>query len=186
VTKRYSHGLDVQGAFTWQKELTNGANSDTSYLTPNAALINDAFNYKQNKQISGFSRPLMLVISANYTTPKWKADSAGLKALSWAARDWVIGTVLRYQSGAVLRSAASNNALLSQLDRGLTNNPALWGGGTTLQNRVLDQPLFLVDPNCHCFDPNTTLALNPAAWTDAAPGQWGTAAPYYNDYRWQR
>src|SRR5206468_11932310 len=41
-------------------------------------------------------------------------------------------------------------------------------------------------PNCHCFDPNTTLVLNPAAWTDAAPGQFGTAAAYYNDYRWQR
>ena len=38
VTKRYSHGLDIQYAFTWQKELANGANSDTSYLTPNPAL----------------------------------------------------------------------------------------------------------------------------------------------------
>jgi len=28
--------------------------------------------------------------------------------------------------------------------------------------------------------------LNPAAWTDASPGEFGTAAPYYNDYRWQR
>ena len=37
VTKRYSHGLDVQGAFTWQKELTLGVNSDTSYLTPAGA-----------------------------------------------------------------------------------------------------------------------------------------------------
>jgi len=28
--------------------------------------------------------------------------------------------------------------------------------------------------------------LNPAAWTDAAPGKFGGAAPYYNNYRWQR
>jgi hypothetical protein len=186
VTKRYSHGLDVQGAFTWQKELTLGANSDTSYLTPQAPIINDVFNYAQNKQISGFSRPLLLVISANYTTPRFRGDGTGVKALSWAARDWVIGTVLRYQSGAVIRSAASNNALLSQLDRGASNNPALWGGGATLQNRVAGQPLFLKDPNCHCIDPTTQLVLNPAAWTDAGPGQFGTAAPYYNNFRWQR
>ena len=27
------------------------------------------------------------------------------------------------------------------------------------------------------------LVLNPAAWTDPAPGTWGTSAPYYSDYR---
>jgi hypothetical protein len=46
--------------------------------------------------------------------------------------------------------------------------------------------LLNVDPNCHCFNPQTTLPLNPAAWTDAAPGTFGTAAAYYNNYRWQR
>ena len=28
--------------------------------------------------------------------------------------------------------------------------------------------------------------LNPAAWSDPAPGQFGTAAAYYNDFRYQR
>jgi hypothetical protein len=37
--------------------------------------------------------------------------------------------------------------------------------------------------NCHCFNPQKTFVLNPAAWVDAAPGTWGTAADYYNDYR---
>jgi hypothetical protein len=45
---------------------------------------------------------------------------------------------------------------------------------------------MLFDPNCKCFDPTTQLVLNPAAWTDAPAGTFGTAAPYYNDYRWQR
>jgi hypothetical protein len=185
LTKRYSHGLDLQGAFTWQKELTLGANSDTSYLTPQAPIINDVFNYAQNKQISGFSRPLLLVISSTYTTPGIHGDGFARKGMSMVARDWVIGAVLRYQSGQILRSAASNNALLSQLDRGASNNPALWGGGTTLQNPT-GQPMLLTDPNCRCFDPTTQLTLNSAAWTDVAAGQFGTAAPYYNQNRWQR
>src|SRR6185295_18024637 len=83
VTKRYSHGLDVQGAFTWQKELVNGTNSDTGFFTPGTVLINDAFNHDSLKQVSALSRPLMLVISFTYTTPRFKADSAGLKAVSW-------------------------------------------------------------------------------------------------------
>jgi len=28
--------------------------------------------------------------------------------------------------------------------------------------------------------------LNPAAWTEPGPGQWGTGAAYYTDYRNQR
>jgi len=188
VTKRYSHGLDVQGAFTWQKELTLGVNSDTSYLTPQAPLINDVFNYAQNKQLSGFSRPLQLIISANYTTPGLHGDGTAMKAISWALRDWTFGAVLRYQSGALIRTPGSNNGLLTQLGRGPANNPALWGGGNTFFNRVAGQPLFLstTDPNCHCIDATQQLVLNPAAWTDAAAGQFGAGAPYYNDFRWQR
>jgi hypothetical protein len=68
---------------------------------------------------------------------------------------------------------------------GTSNNPALWGGGTTFQNLVPGQPLFLVNPNSH-FDPTTQLALNPAAWTDAPLGQFGSTAPYLNNFRWQR
>lgn len=186
VTKRFSHGLDVQGAFTWAKELTSGANSDTSYFTPGPLLVNDVFNYAQNKQISSLSRPFMLVISFNYTTPRIAASSTGLKAVSWAARDWTLGGVMRYQSGVVIPTPPSSNSFLTQLARGPANNPALFGGGNTFENRVAGQPLFNQDPNCHCFNPQTTLPLNPNAWQDAPAGQWGTAAAYYNDYRWQR
>lgn len=185
VTKRYSHGLDVQGAFTWQKEESLGVNSDTSYLTPQAPPINDVFNYAQNKQLSGFSRPLLLVISTTYTTPGFKADGGAMKMLSYAAHDWNIGAILRYQSGALIRTPGSSNGLLSQLDRGPSNNPATWGGGATPENYT-GQSFLTVDPNCRCFDPTQTLALNTAAWSEPALGQWGVSAPYYNSYRWQR
>ena len=92
--------------------------------------------------------------------------------------------MLRYQSGQVIRVPASNNSFFSQLAR--TDNPASWGGGSTFWNRVPGEPLLLFDPNCKCFDPTTQLVLNPKAWTDAPAGTFGTAAPYYTDYRWQR
>jgi hypothetical protein len=186
VTKRLSSGLTVDSAFTWQKELNLGVSADTSYLTPAPNLINDVYNRSLNKQISGFSRPFVLVTSFRYTTPRLRADGGGMKALSWAARDWNFAGVLRYQSGEVIRVPASNNNLLTQLARDRNNNPALWGGGTTYWNRVPGQSLLLVDPNCKCFDPTTQLVLNPAAWTDAPAGQFGTSAPYYNNFRWQR
>jgi len=53
-------------------------------------------------------------------------------------------------------------------------------------DRVPGQPLFLQNLNCHCFDPNSSFVLNPAAWVNPPAGQYGTAAAYYDDYRYQR
>jgi hypothetical protein len=99
--------------------------------------------------------------------------------------------VLRYQSGNLIESPLSNNQLLTELGRGAfsgpgLNNPAIWGGGATTQNVVPGQNFFSVNPNCGCFNPQTTLSLNPAAWVDSPGGSFGTAAPYYNGNRWQR
>jgi hypothetical protein len=46
--------------------------------------------------------------------------------------------------------------------------------------------LFTKDPNCHCINYGQDFILNPAAWSDPAPGQFGTAAPYYSDFRYAR
>jgi hypothetical protein len=81
---------------------------------------------------------------------------------------------LRYGSGLPIEAPAAANNLTAALGRG------------TFANRVAGQPLTTVDLNCHCFDPNKTFVLNPAAWSTPAPGQFGTSAAYYSDYRYQR
>ncbi|MBV9506865.1 MAG: carboxypeptidase regulatory-like domain-containing protein [Acidobacteriia bacterium] len=184
LNRRLSHSLSVQAAYTWEKELTDGTNANTAYLTPSPPLINDVFNYGLNKQISGFSLPQELVISFSYTTPKLNGEGA-FKALSWVARDWTLSSVLRYQSGQILQTPDSANSLLANLQRGPTNNPAIWGGGYTFLNRVPGQPLFLVNPNSN-FDPTTQLVLNPKAWVEPPYGTFGASAAYFNDFRWQR
>jgi hypothetical protein len=185
ATQRLQHGLSMQVAYTWEKELTNGTNSNFSYVVPSPPLINDVFNKAIDKQISSYSIPQLLIIAFSYQTPKWNADSTGMKALSWIARDWTLAGILRYQSGQILQSPFSANNLLANLARGPANNPALWGGGYTFLNRVPGQPLFLVDPNSK-FDPTHQLALNPAAWVEPPYGTFGASAPYFNDFRWQR
>jgi hypothetical protein len=164
VTKRSSHGLVGTAAFTWQNELA------TAGQAGGASFANDVYNYPVQKGLSGSSVPLAFVTSLSYTTPK-VGSSRWMRA---AIRDWSIGGIFRYQSGLPIQSPTANNGLSS-----LTFQ-------STFANRVPGQPLFLQDLNCHCFDPNKTFVLNPKAWSDPAPGQWGTAAPYYSNYRYER
>jgi hypothetical protein len=182
VTKRYSHGLNMQGSFTWNKNEVLGTSASTQYFTPGTPLINDVYNYAQNKQLAANTRPLALVISGTYVTPQWGPN----KLVRNVVRGWQLGTLLRYQSGALIQTPPSANNLLTELGRGPENNPAIWGGGHTFWNTVPGQSFFMIDPNQKGFDPTKQLALNPAAFVDAAGGQFGTSAPYYNGNRWQR
>jgi len=185
VTKRYSHGLQASGNFTWAKADVIGSASDSTYFLTQQAISTDIFNFNNNKQLNQYVRPLAMVISFTYTTPGFGGSGVAMRALSQAVRDWQFGSVLRYQSGALIGDPTSLNGLTAQMARGAT---AFGAGGSNFQN-LTGQPLFttsIPDPNCGCFDPQKTQVLNPAAWTDAPGGTWGTAAPFYNNYRWQR
>jgi hypothetical protein len=167
VTQRFFKGLDAQFAFTWSKELQSGTEGSIALLN---STVNDAFNRRTTKTLSGFSRPFVSVLSINYRVPA----PAGNKIVSQVVRDWALGATMTYASGLPILAPNSTNNLTTLLFR------------TTFYNRDPNQPLFLKDLNCHCIDPTKDLVLNPAAWTNPADGQWGTAAPYYNDYRFQR
>ncbi|MBV8844265.1 MAG: TonB-dependent receptor [Bryobacterales bacterium] len=161
VTKRLSHGLDAQYIFTWAQEQQQGVEAGT---------VNDVFNLPQNKSLSGFSRPLVSTISVHYSLPAWGSNPV----LKYVVRDWQLGSILTYASGLPILVPTSTNNLNTLLFR------------STFYNRVPGVPWFLKDLNCHCIDPTKDLVLNPAAWSNPADGQWGTSAPYYGDYRYQR
>ena len=162
LTKRFSHHLDFTTAFTWGKELQLGADGGP---------VNDFTNLPVQKSISANSVPLALVMTFTYETPAWGPN----RLLRHVTGGWALGGIFKYQSGLpILIPAVSSTAMSGTLFQ------------TTYANRVPGQPLFLQSPNCHCFDPNTTLVLNPAAWSQPVPGQFGTSALYYNDYRTAR
>jgi TonB dependent receptor len=185
ITKRFSHGLSIQGSYTFNKNEVLGASASTQYFTPGTPLINDVYNRMQNKQLAQTGTPSLLVISGMYVTPKFGTNKLVKNVLG----GWQIATLLRYQNGALIQTPPSNNELLEQLDRGVApyfNNPGVWGGGYTFWNYVPGTSCLAVNPNSKSFDPTTTLALNPNHWVDAPAGQFGVSAPFYNNCRWQR
>jgi len=174
LTVRPTHGLVLQSTFSWQKSLDVGVdgNTFTTVGGPTNYSVNNAVQAPLlSKSISEFDQPFLFVVAGSYTLPRIEQ----LKAASYVFKDWQIGTLLSYSSGLPIPTPASTSSIANQLFQG------------ALDNRVQGVPLYLVPSlNCHCFDPSTTPVLNPAAWSAPAPGQFGTAAPFYSDFRYSR
>ena len=156
-TKRTSFGLAMTVAYTKSKTLDN------------AETVNDQFNWPNRKALCGCDLPQVLAIAYNYVIPKFTAN----KAFRAVVGGWSLSGTLQYQNGGLIGVPGSQNNLSTLLFR------------STLMNRVPGVPLYTENPNGH-IDPNAQFLLNPAAWSDAAPGTWGYAAPYYSDYRGRR
>ena len=167
LSKRYSRGLELTAAYTWQKELVLGSGGNPGL--PGAG-TNNVFNRDAQKSLASTSQPHIFVTGFTYLTPRRGPNKFVKNVLG----DWTVGATLRYASGQLIGAPGSNNNLGSLIFQG------------TRMNRVPGQPLFLKDPNCGCIDPRQDLVLNPAAWTDAPAGQFGQSAGFYNDYRWRR
>jgi hypothetical protein len=176
ATKRLSHGLASTVLFTYAKQLSTASPSNVTIPGTGGQAVNDVFNRAQNKFISPFDQPFNFTTSISYSTPGVRFN----KIASWVVRDWQVNALLSYASGLpILAPVAQNN-----LNTVLLRNTA--GSQVSYANRVPGVPLFTQDLNCHCFDPNKVFVLNPAAWAQPGPGQWGTGAAYYSDYRQQR
>ncbi len=160
LTKRLSHGLDMQANFVWQKELDDNE------------VVNDVFNRANQKTLSSLSQPLATVVSFNYQVPP--PTFVKNRWVQAVARDWTLGGIFKYASGLPILAPVAQNNLSAALFQ------------STYATRVSGQPLFLKDLNCNCIDPNSQLVLNPAAWSQPAAGQFGQSAPYFNDYRQAR
>lgn len=162
ATKRFSHGLDFTASYAYSKNLDNWEGSG------------NIFDRSTFKSLASTSQPHLLTISIDYRVPAsgFLAHNRFVRALF---ADWTVGSVLQYASGQLLPAPPSTNSLGSFLP-----------GQATRQFRAPNQPLFLKDPNCGCYDPTQQTILNPAAWIDQPTGVFGTGTTYYNDFRGQR
>jgi hypothetical protein len=162
ITKRYSFGLTASVAFTFSQELATGQ------------VINNVYNRNNQKSLVSTSQPYLFVAAYTYELYDWVPHVTSSKWADRIWKGWKLGGIMRYSSGLPIQTPNSQNDMNSLVYQ------------STLMNRVPGQPLFLKDLNCHCIDPYHDLVLNPKAWQDVPNGQWGTSAPYYNDYRGER
>lgn len=174
VTERFSHGLTVNGNFTWSKNLDLMSSPDI-------------FNRNLGKNISGNDLPLQFRLSAQYTTPR--TNAFGSKALSYVLKDWNVGWYLQYQSAPIIVRPTAN--------AGAFPISGWLGRGPGPAERVASQPLYTtnwtdldgkqhtdeLDINCHCFDPTKTVVLNPAAFSGTPDGKWASNFSTLREFR---
>ena len=179
ITKRYSHGLQISAQFAWSQMMAIGSGSseafDQGFVANGAANqpYGDPYNYSLNKYLSPDDYPEQLTITGSYTTPKVGFN----KFVSQIVQNWRIGAVLRYQNGALLEIPSTTNGLGSELPNVTTfatyvPGASFWASGT--------------NPNCHCFNAQEQLVLNPAAFVQTPVGQFSPTTPYLNNFRWMR
>jgi hypothetical protein len=117
ATKRFSHGLQAAGAFTWEKSFVRANRQD--FFNPQSSMWN-------LQQIP----PLQLTFNVTYVTPPAPLVSK-VKFANWLIKDWQIGAFATYQSAPFLTPPAATTANLLASE----------------QRRVAGQPLYLADIN---------------------------------------
>jgi hypothetical protein len=90
ATKRLSHGLAINGNFTWAKSLTE--------IRPNL-FVNSI------KSFNPFDQPFRFAANIIYTTQRWFPN----KFASAVTKDWQLGAFLQYASGFPLPPPTATN-----------------------------------------------------------------------------
>jgi hypothetical protein len=171
----------------------------------------DIFNpsvYTSNmgKDIVGANPPQILRISFEYQTPRYKGTLPVLsnRVVSYVLGDWALSSALYYQTAGYLGrpQSGSANAISLWLGRGGTVAGCNGCGGAQLKRNAdgsLMNPWSVdwtdlsgthhtdpLDINCHCFDPNKTIVINPAAWQTIPDATWTADTSTYAFFRTQR
>ena len=177
VTKRARNGLSGGLGYSWSKDL--GTVTSTGTYTQAIPIQDPTLPPKSQKSYLAIDQPQMLNFYFNYEVPRFGFSQSGWKRAVLAG--WTTDGIFHYQSGFLMQTPNSTSTLDSVT---FANETAT--GNSVWSNRVPGQPLFLHSLNSHNVDPYTTFFLNPAAWSNPAPGTYATSKPYYSDFRGPR
>jgi hypothetical protein len=155
LTKRLTHGLTVQGAYTWAKTLTDG-----SIAAGGGPAGQDFYNRRLEKSLSANDVPQIFVVAYTYELPFGKLRGIPAAILG----GWQLSGIQQYSVGKPVALTANNTLPIFN--------------GVLRPNVVPDAPMTLDHP-----DPLANPWFNKAAFGIPASYQFGTAARSYTEMR---
>jgi Carboxypeptidase regulatory-like domain/TonB-dependent Receptor Plug Domain/TonB dependent receptor len=96
VAKRVSHGVELQGAYTWGKSIDTLSATAADDAFPNGLFNQLFFDQRTTRGPSDFNVAQTLVLSFTWELPS--ADRSS-RALTWAASGWQLGGLYKASSG---------------------------------------------------------------------------------------
>jgi len=156
IEKRFSHGLQFQGAYTLSKSL-DWASSFEETVNP--------FNYRSSRALSLFNSKQRFVINYVWDLPVRKYSGFAGKVLD----DWQLSGIIQFQSGFPIRIQTQNdNELISSLFFLGADAPQLTGP-LQIQNPKQIQTL-----NVNGSPQTGHFFINAGSFSDPTPGQFST------------
>jgi TonB dependent receptor len=174
VVKKISHGVQVQGSFTWGKSIDNNSGSIAGDTLANSITSLYWFDLSQTRGVSDYNIGRVLVINGSWQIPGSKSGNSFLGRLT---NGWQVGGIFK-------------------MNDGLPITPTFGGGGDPLGERSSDPwdfPNRVSGPGCdtatNSRDPNNYIktqcfsvptAPNPTFWAancDPAPPTFGGPLP---------
>jgi hypothetical protein len=96
VVKKMSHGLQVQGSFTWGKSIDNNSGATNGDTLANAFSSIHWFDLRTSRAVSDYNIPRVLVINANWQVPTSKSASG---AMAFLENGWELGAIFKVNDG---------------------------------------------------------------------------------------
>jgi len=95
VQKQMSHGVQLQGSFTWGKALDSGSGSVAGDQFSNGIASLPAYNLKSERSLADYSIGRTLVINGLWRVPSAKRGGVA----GWATKGWELGMVFKTSDG---------------------------------------------------------------------------------------
>jgi hypothetical protein len=96
VKKQMSHGLQVQGSYTWGKSLDNNSGVIAGDTFGNGIGSLPWFDLRLTRAVSDYNVGRTLVINTSWQLPAFKSGSS---VLGWAANGWELGAIFKVNDG---------------------------------------------------------------------------------------
>jgi outer membrane receptor protein involved in Fe transport len=96
VKKQMSHGLQIQGSYTWGKSIDNNSGVIAGDTLANAISSPHYFDLSLTRGLSDYNIGRVLVVNATWQLPTSKSVPP---AVGWAVNGWEVGGILKVNDG---------------------------------------------------------------------------------------